>query len=814
MEALIRPRNGQDGVSLLLVEDSASEARRVRELLLGLSDPPTRVELASTLAGAIGALRKHSFDVVILDLALPDGCGLAALRRVRAAGPASAVIVRTTQREEQLGPDAVAAGAHDYLLKDGLGTPETVERSIRVALARRRAEEAARELATVLTSSDEAIIGLAPDGTISSWNPAAEHMYGYAATEALGREILFLAASAGEAGRLRRSLERISRGQSVGTLGCRHRRADNSELAVALKMAATAGPGDQPTAVIVMVRDVSEERRAVSERNRILSRLRETQRIARLGLWSLDTRNGELRWWAEMEPLFERDPATGPLTVEAWLACVDEPERARVAQLLAGGKGGDEFSFECHRGSGPEQRTIHVIGQVDPDDPVMLLGTAQDVTELRATERALRSSRAEQMEQRELLSAVLENAPIGLAIVQVSDNHPARVNQALGQILGYTGDELRATDLLDITHPEDRPRLKAAMRRLLDGEVETYQTEIRYFHREGQVIWAELSASLIREDGGEPRYFVVQVSDISNRKRVERALQQERDHTAAILAAIGEGYALSVDGRITEVNDALCSLTGYSREELVGAGQPWPFWPRPSGLWSPDLTGAPPEQEIVAQMIRRDGSRFEAEVNARAAHNPDGSVLGWVIAIRDVSDRRRYEAELERMATHDPLTGLANHRLFHQRLSEEVAMARRYGRSLSVAILDLDHFKEINDAHGHLVGDQTLKTVAHRLAEMVREGELLARVGGEEFAWILPEADEEGARMAAERGRAAVSSAELPPAGRITISVGVANLEEGLDASGLYDRADHALLTAKREGRDRTVRWAKTRVVG
>lgn len=690
MDAQNRPRNRPGGVSLLLVEDSASEAERLRELLLGLDHPPARVELASTVAGALGALRRSSFDLVMLDLGLPDGHGLAGLRRVVAAAPASAVIVRAPQDDEQLAADAVAAGAHDYMVKAAAGSLQTLERSIRVALARQHAEDAARELTAVVTSCGEAIIGLAPDRTISSWNPAAEQMYGYSATDAVGREILFLAASDGEASRLRRALERTYRGQSVPSSEYRHRRADGTELAVALKMAATAGREDRHTAVILM---------------------------------------------------------------------------------------------------------------------------AQDLTELRAAELALRHSRAEQLEQRELLAAVVDDAPVGLAVVQLSDNRPIRVNQALCRILGYAEDELRGSELLDFVHPEDRPRIHAATHRLVEREIQTHHTEARFFHREGQVIWVELSASLIREDGDEPRYLVVQVSDISGRKRVERALQQERDHTAAILAAIGEGCALTVDGRVTEVNDALCSLTGYSRDELIGAGQPWPFWPRPTGLWSPDLSGAPPQQEIVAQLVRRDGSRFEAELKARAAHNPDGSVLGWVIAIRDVSDRRRYEAELERLATHDPLTGLANHRVFHQRLSEEVAMARRYNRPLSVAILDLDHFKQINDAHGHLTGDQALVAVAQRLAERVREGELLARVGGEEFAWILPEADEDGAHIAAERGRATVSASELPPVGTITISAGVASLQPDLDASELYDRADQALLTAKREGRDRTVRWSGSRVV-
>ena len=801
-------------VSLLLVEDSATEAARVRKLLAGLGNLPVRVEQASTVAGALGALRRQAFDVVMLDLHLPDGRGLEGLARVREAAPRSAIIVRTPRGQEQLGPDAVAAGAHDYIVKDAAVAAGIVERSIRVALARHRSEEAARQLTAVVKSTGDAIIGLGPDGTISSWNPAAEEMYGYTAVAAIGQELRFLAASDGEAARLRRSLERVLTGHPQSTLDCRHLRSDGVELEVALKMAATAGPDDRPTAVIVLARDVSVERGVVRERARILSRLSETQQIARLGFWSLDTRTGQVSWSAEMHTLFERDAGTGAPSPERWIEYADPGERDRVRSLLAAGFGAEEFAFECRVGVGETQRTLHVIGRADADDPQLLLGTAQDVTELRATERALRASRTELIQQRELLSAVIDNAPIGLALVQVADRRPLRINHVLCRILGYTEEELAQMDLQQITHPEDRPRVQAATRRLLQGELETYQTEIRYFHHDGHVIWAEISASLIRDDQARPGYFVVQLSDISHRKRVERALQQERDHTAAILAAIGEGYALSVDGRITEVNDALCALTGFTREELIGAGQPWPFWARPSGIWTPDLTGAPPEGEILAHMTRRDGSRFEAEVSARAAHHPDGSVLGWVIAIRDVSDRRRYQAELERMASHDPLTGLANHRLFHQRLSEELAMARRYERPLSVAVLDLDHFKQINDAHGHLIGDQALVEVARRLADMVREGELLARVGGEEFGWILPEADEDGALTAAERARAAVSGTDLAPVGHLTISIGVATLRGDLDASSLYDQADQALLIAKRDGRDRTVRWDGSRVVG
>lgn len=191
----------------------------------------------------------------------------------------------------------------------------------------------------------------------------------------------------------------------------------------------------------------------------------------------------------------------------------------------------------------------------------------------------------------------------------------------------------------------------------------------------------------------------------------------------------------------------------------------------------------------------------------RAALQPDGTPLGWVSTVRDVSERRRYEAELERLATHDPLTGLANHRLFHQRLADEMASAVRHGRPLSVAILDLDHFKAINDRHGHVVGDHTLVAVAQRLSTVVRDGELLARVGGEEFAWILPGADAAGVLAAAERARQVIRDRQMSPIGRLTISIGVATRELIGDATVLFEHADQALYRAKHEGRDRTIAW-------
>ncbi len=164
---------------------------------------------------------------------------------------------------------------------------------------------------------------------------------------------------------------------------------------------------------------------------------------------------------------------------------------------------------------------------------------------------------------------------------------------------------------------------------------------------------------------------------------------------------------------------------------------------------------------------------------------------------------------LAELARRDPLTGLANRRAFEEALRREVARARRGGEPLAVAALDVDHFKRVNDAHGHAAGDAVLAAVAARAAGALRAGDLLARVGGEEFAALLPGAGLAAAAEVAERIRAALAAAPVEAGGRplrVTASLGCAALlPEDADGAALLARADARLYDAKRAGRDRVV---------
>jgi diguanylate cyclase (GGDEF)-like protein len=193
---------------------------------------------------------------------------------------------------------------------------------------------------------------------------------------------------------------------------------------------------------------------------------------------------------------------------------------------------------------------------------------------------------------------------------------------------------------------------------------------------------------------------------------------------------------------------------------------------------------------------------------SQPAVDTQGRTVGFRASIRDISDRKALQQQLELLASTDPLTGVVNRRRFFHTAEAELYRARRYDRPLVLALVDIDHFKRINDTYGHAVGDDTLKTLAHAFANRLRRSDLFARFGGEEFVCLLPEtALGDGLRLC-ERLRQMVETIKLQIPGKsepfgFTISVGVADLQhEGDSLNQLLARADAALYKAKRDGRN------------
>jgi diguanylate cyclase (GGDEF)-like protein/PAS domain S-box-containing protein len=362
--------------------------------------------------------------------------------------------------------------------------------------------------------------------------------------------------------------------------------------------------------------------------------------------------------------------------------------------------------------------------------------------------------------------------------------------------------------VLEHHHPDDRSRRT--------GELDPQLGEFHY-----RIVRADDGATrhmhghrgARRDATGQITHLYGTTQDVTEYKRAEENLReaevralQERDHAQTIISAMHEGYALTVDGTIVTVNDALCRMLGYRERELIDLHPPYPFTPIDQRQMLAAARDRAHEEDGVTTetvFVRRDGSRFDAEVTVRVARGPGGEVLGLVNTLRDVSDRNRRQRELEHRARTDSLTGLANRYVLDTTLARQTTGPTR-GGAVAVVLLDLDYFKQINDRHGHPVGDTVLVAVARRLSAIVRDGEVLARVGGEEFAWLLPGCDVAGAGAAADRARAVIAQQPFEDVGSLTMSAGVAVAQLPCEGPELYRLADRALYDAKQAGRDRT----------
>ncbi len=212
-----------------------------------------------------------------------------------------------------------------------------------------------------------------------------------------------------------------------------------------------------------------------------------------------------------------------------------------------------------------------------------------------------------------------------------------------------------------------------------------------------------------------------------------------------------------------------------------------------------------PQLDDHCEIELKDGRMLER--HSTVLRDEDGQYLGRVWFFRDITAQKNHEAILTRLARHDSLTGAANRRYFFERAEQEFMRSRRYNTPLSMALMDLDHFKQINDQLGHAAGDEVLKFMSRKFGELLRESDLLARIGGEEFVILMPSTGLAGAALMAERLRIAISDTSMPVAGQLLhprFSAGVTQLKStDQSIEDCLRRADEAMYKAKQAGRDR-----------
>lgn len=298
------------------------------------------------------------------------------------------------------------------------------------------------------------------------------------------------------------------------------------------------------------------------------------------------------------------------------------------------------------------------------------------------------------------------------------------------------------------------------------------------------------------------------------RKRLDEELRLAKERLQAIIDLAHDAIIVTDDDqRITLFNPAAEATFGYRSDEILGQSLdlllPAPVRARHQALVRDFSTaqerrrGSESRRELVAR--RKDGSEFPAEIAISRADHPEGRL--YTAVLRDISERKRTEEELRRLATTDPLTGVANRRHFLEVAAGELTRHRRYRRPAALLMLDIDFFKVINDGLGHAAGDAVLVRFAEVCHEGLRQNDLIGRLGGEEFAILLPETDVNGALEVAERLRHSLAATPVSVGSgvaRFTVSVGVAACHPDDDSiEATLVRADRALYAAKHGGRNR-----------
>jgi diguanylate cyclase (GGDEF)-like protein/PAS domain S-box-containing protein len=298
------------------------------------------------------------------------------------------------------------------------------------------------------------------------------------------------------------------------------------------------------------------------------------------------------------------------------------------------------------------------------------------------------------------------------------------------------------------------------------------------------------------------------------RARMDEAVRGAHESSEGLRHAFDGGVGgmalVGLDTCFTFVNPALCEITGYDAETLVGS--PFHMLTHPDEHGQDDDTyaglvdGTLPHIRSERRYVHRDGHDIWVDRAVSAVHDDDGAIAYLLVQSYDITERRRYAAELAHRALHDPLTGLPNRSLFADRTERAIARVRRHGGMVSILFIDIDRFKLVNDGLGHDVGDEVLCEAGRRLRGAARDEDTVARLGGDEFTILCEDTDTEGCRTLAER---VLDAFALPftigdHEFDLGVSIGIRTADAGAEsADALVRDADVALYRAKELGRGR-----------
>jgi len=427
---------------------------------------------------------------------------------------------------------------------------------------------------------------------------------------------------------------------------------------------------------------------------------------------------------------------------------------------------------------------------------------SHDITARKAAELALQQSE-------NYARAIVQTSPACVKLV-ASDGTLISMNPAgLAMVEASSERDVVGQSVFNLLAPEHRAAYQAFHERVCLGE--TCMLEYEVVGLKGGRRWLQSRATPFASQPGAPYVHLAITHDITESKQAQKKLQL----AASVFTHAREGIMITdACGTIVEINDTFSQITGYSREETLGQNprmlksgrQPPEFYAAmwselaASGNWSGEVWNRRKNGELYAQML-----------TVSAVRDADGHTLQYVSLFSDITPMKEHQRQLEHVAHYDVLTNLPNRLLLADRLKQAMLHGQRRRNALAVVYLDLDGFKTVNDHHGHNVGDDLLAILSHRMRDALREGDTLARIGGDEFVAVLTDLvrPEDCEPLLVRLLQAASSHTTITtPHGtvelQVSASAGVTLYpQDDADADLLLRHADQAMYQAKQSGKNR-----------
>lgn len=449
-----------------------------------------------------------------------------------------------------------------------------------------------------------------------------------------------------------------------------------------------------------------------------------------------------------------------------------------------------------------------VISSGDFSQRVDFLGDFSDA--FNSMVKKLESTILEVTNSKEIFELFFDTIPDPTLIVSYEDMKIYNCNFAFESITGYRKDKLIGKTLYEINFFKNSKQI--------DEFVENVKNQTKPNHLSleldinSQKLFYGLFSSAIVKIDCEP-YILSVIKDITELKLLENRLR-DSEETHRLLAdnATDVIWTMDLSGKFTYISPSVEKLRGFTVEEVKSQSKEELLCKESVIYLEQGLKDAiySVENKLPFKVFRgdveqpcKDGTTVWTDLTVSGIYDKDNNFLGMLGVSRDITERKRMEEEIRLLTEVDRLTQLFNRLKLDSVIKYEIERTKRSLSPLSIILMDIDHFKLVNDNFGHIVGDEVLKEVAKIIKESIRKVDTAGRWGGEEFMIVLPDSDLDGGRILAEKIRTKIESNDFSKVGRLTASFGVAEFKDGISEIEFVNRADNAMYQAKNQGRNK-----------